>query len=132
MILSEKNANILMQDLHRAIDNYAESTVSMLVDIKDDDSLFYPPGSKLSTDEMEALRSISDTEHLESGLRKILVDNGAGIVFHLFNLIDGTVDPANDENSEWRELQLIDREQEEHREVVGDFLHDLFLSSFRR
>jgi len=119
-----------MQDLHRAIEKYAESTVSMLVDHKDDDRLFYPPGAKLSSDEIEAIRSFVGSEHLKTGLRKILADNGAGIVFHLFNLIDGTVDPANDDNGEWHELQLIDREQAESREVLGEFLHDLFLSSF--
>ncbi len=130
MELSEKNAKILMLDMHQDIEEYADATVKELLDSKQFDFLVYPPNCGLNPDEINALKGISANPHLRSGLRKIIADNSAGIIFNLFNLIDGTGHPKNDDKNEWKELKLVDEDWNENEKVVDDWLHDKFFASY--
>ena len=67
---------------------------------------------------------------MKSGLRKIIADNSAGILFNLFNIIDGTSHPKNDDENEWKELKLVDEDWDRKSTPVDDWLHDKFYASY--
>lgn len=130
MELSEKNAKILMLDLHQDIEEYADSTVEQVIDKKEFDFLTYPPNCSLTENEVNALKQIESNPDLKSGLRKIIADNSAGVLFNLFNLIEGTGHSKNDEKGDWTDIKLVDEDRDEKEEVVDDLLHDKFYASY--
>ncbi|WP_431127612.1 hypothetical protein [Flagellimonas flava] len=130
MELSERNAKILMLDIHQDIEEYANATVEQILDNKEFDFLPYPPNGGLTENEICALKKLENNPDLKSGLRKIIADNTAGVLFNLFNLIDGTGHPKNDDKNEWNDLKLVDEDWNENEEVVDDWLHDKFFASY--
>jgi hypothetical protein len=130
MELSEKNAKILMLEMHQDIEEYADQTVKEIFVKKEFDFLTYPPNCGLTDNEINELKKLADNSDLISGLRKIIADNSGGVLFNLFNLIDGTTNPKNDDNNEWTDLKLIDEEWDGKEEIVDDWLHDKFYATY--
>ena len=56
MELSEKNAMIMMLDIHQDIEEYADQTVTSILQKKEFDFLTYPPNCGLTENEEYALR----------------------------------------------------------------------------
>jgi len=129
MELSNNNAIALLLDLNQNIEEYAESSVKAIVEDKNFDYLTYPPNCGFSELEKIELNKLQNNEHLKNALRKVLADNGAGIIFNLFNIIDGTVDPK-EMNSEWTGVKLVDEEIQEDIEPFLETLHDSFFESY--
>lgn len=130
MELSEKNAMILMIDIHQDIEEFADYSVTKLLDDKQMDFIVYPPNCELSNAEIKALNELGNDPDLKSGLKKIMANNSAEVLFSLFNIIDGTGHPKNDDRNEWKDLKLVDEEWDEARKPVDDWLHDKFFDTY--
>ena len=127
MELSKTNALALLLDLNQDIDEYSETTVKNIIEVKNFDFLSYPPNHGLTDLEKQELIKLENNEHLKNALRKIIADTSAGIIFNLLNLLDGTSSPKN-MYGEWTGVKLIDEEQSENVELFDDTLHDSFFS----
>jgi len=126
MTLSDDNQKALMLTIHQKVEEYADSVADSLNkgDIED---LTYPPNCGLTGEELNALQKLKDDPTLKSALRKVLADNSAGVVFDIFNLVDGTADP--DENlGNWTEIALVDKSEELDDPI--EMLHDNFYSTY--
>ena len=128
MELSNKNAIALLLDINQDIEEYAEATVKNIIDDKNFE-LIYPPNNGLSDFEKAELNKLSNNEHLKNALRKVLADNTAGVIFNMFNLIDGTGSPKLHYDN-WTGVQLIDEEPDEDKEPFADTLHDCFFETY--
>lgn len=129
MELSNNNAKILLLDTHQDIEEFADSLVTNILDKKDFSFLTYPPNCGLTELEIEELKKLGNNEHLKNGLRKVIADNSAGIIFNMLNLFDGTGFPKNSDDN-WTGLKLIDEEPNENSEPVDDWLHDKFYETY--
>ena len=129
MELSNKNALALLIDLNQDIEEYAEATVKNIIEDKNFDFLTYPPNNVLTDLEKQELNKLDNNEHLKNGLRKIIADNGAGIIFNMLNLFDGTSSPKHMYN-EWTGIKLIDEERNESEPQFQDTLHDSFIETY--
>ncbi|GGH27571.1 hypothetical protein FAZ19_19085 [Sphingobacterium alkalisoli] len=129
MELSNNNAKILLLDTHQDIEEFADTLVTNILDKKDFSFLTYPPNCGLTELEIEELKKLGNNEHLKNGLRKVIADNSAGIIFNMFNLFDGTGFPKNSDD-DWTGLKLIDEEPNENSESVDDWLHDKFYETY--
>lgn len=129
MPLSTNNAKVLLLELNKKIEEYAEETVKNIIEDKKLDFLVYPPNGGLTDAEQAEIVRLSHNENFKNALRKILADNAAGVVFNLLNLLDGTIAPENDDD-EWTGIKLVDEEEDEDREVFGDTLHDALFEAY--
>jgi len=124
MELSEHNLNTLMLFLQQKIEESAEYISDQLEKGNNTDFITYPPNGGLTEKENLSLQKLKNDPDLKSALRKILADNSAGVLFELFNLIDGTTEP--DENlGEWTEISFVDKMDEiaENAEMLHDELY---------
>ncbi len=129
MSLSEKNVKILMLHLHQKIQEYANYAVSKIIEDKAFDIIDYPPGDQFSDSEIKALKELKNDIHLKSGLTKLIADNSAAVLFDLFNILDGTVEPYSDDE-EWSGLKLVNVEPEVNEIEFTAMLHDDFFSTY--
>ena len=118
----------LLLDTHQDIEEYADSTVTNILDKKEFDFLTYPPNCGFNEQEIIELKKLNTNEHLKSALRKVIADNSAGVIFAMLNLFDGTGFPKND-NGDWTGIKLVDNEPNEGEEV-DDWLHDKFYETY--
>jgi len=129
MKLSNHNAIALLVDLNQDIEEYAEATVKNIIEDKNYDSLIYPPNSGFTDTEKAELAKLGNNEHLKNALRKLIADNTAGVIFNMFNLMDGTGGPKY-YHKEWTGVKLIDEEEETKAEPFNDTLHDAFYEAY--
>ena len=127
MSLSNTNVNTLLLDIHQDIEEYADFLVTSILDKRDFNFLTYPPNCGLTEPEIEELKKLESNEHLKNALRKVIADNSAGIVFNIFNVLDGTADPKNQDGN-WKGLKIIDEESES--EPSDEMLHDKFYETY--
>jgi hypothetical protein len=129
MQLSNNNANSLLIDTHRAIEEYADFLVTKILDEKNFNFLTYPPNNGLTELEKGELQKLKNNLALKSALRKLIADNSAGVIFNLLNLLDGTTSPK-DNSDHWTGVRLIDEEPNENLNPVDDMLHDKFYDTY--
>jgi hypothetical protein len=128
MELSNKNALALLIDLNQDIEEYAEATIKSIIEDKNFD-LIYPPNNGLTDLEKQELEKLDNNKDLKNGLRKIIANNSAGIIFNMLNLFDGTSSPKYMHN-EWTGVKLIDEHPIETEAVFQDTLHDCFFETY--
>lgn len=85
------------------------------------DFLTYPSNGGLTEVESASLEKLRKDPILKSALRKIIADSAAGVLFELFNLIDGTIDPE-EHLGEWSSISLVDTT--EAITAPAEMLHD--------
>ncbi|WP_162550056.1 hypothetical protein [Hymenobacter nivis] len=123
MQLSEINRHTFLVAINQSIEEYAAYHADSLLQ---GESIVpvYPPNGGFTAEETEALQLLQNNPAMHSALRKVLADCAAGVVFDLFNHIDGTTDPKQ---GGWSPVMLVDepKNDEEYRE----FLHDEFFST---
>ena len=129
MKLSNPNTIALLLDLNQDIEEYAEATVKNIIEDKNFDFLTYPPNNGLTDLEKAELNKLDNNEHLKNGLRKVIADNSAGIIFNMLNLLDGTGSPKLHYDN-WTGVKLIDEEQNADTETFNDTLHDSFFETY--
>ncbi|MBO9681473.1 MAG: hypothetical protein J7502_02165 [Flavisolibacter sp.] len=129
MKLSKKNAIALLLDVNQDIEEYSEATVKHIIEEKNFDFLTYPPNNGLTELEQLEVKKLYNNEHLKNALRKILANNTAGVIFNMFNLIDGTTDPKIHGES-WTGVKLVDQEDQDDDEEFMDTLHDCFFETY--
>ena len=112
MQLSNHNALALLIDVNQQIEAYAAGTVRNIIDERNFDSLAYPPNGGFTEQEKQELNKLSNNEQLKNALRKLLADTSAGVIFHMFNLLDGTGSPDY-MYDEWTGVQLVDEDDDE-------------------
>lgn len=120
-MIDEEKRGALFYDIHKAIEESAESVVSQLQDL----SLSYPPGVELSKDEEEALSGLRLSQQAKSGLKKIVTDACAYPLFHFFSLLDGVTGPEIDSNDEWFGATIAEKPEEDE-----PMLHDELYESY--
>ena len=113
---------ILLKEIHEIINEITDEKVKSFGE-KVIPDLHYPPGAFFETEEKELLEKLLAIPNIGYGLKKILNDVQARIVFHLFAIIDGVGDPVDDD---WSEVILVDRMKAD-QEL---FLHDEFYSTY--
>jgi hypothetical protein len=127
MTLSDHNNKTLMLALHQKIEEHADYIAKKLHDSDLSDLLTYPPGSEMTKDELLSLKALSNDKNIKSGIKKILADNAAGIIFELLNYIDGTSDP--DKNlGKWSEVSFVDKSDDIN--PPHEMLHDNFFETY--
>ena len=89
----------------------------------------YPPNGGLTDEEASELKRLDNNVHLKNALRKVLVDNTAGVIFNLLNLLDGTCIPSLDDGS-WTGVRLADEGSDTHGEPFIGELHDSFFEAY--
>ncbi len=68
---------------------------------------------------------------MKNGLRKIIANNSAGIIFNMLNLLDGTeLSKTSCSYNEWTGIKLVDEEPNKNREEFLDTLHDCFFETY--
>ena len=124
MKLSEANRRTFLVAANQSVEIHATAYADDLLRGQNIE-LNYPPNGGFTAQETQALKLLEGNEALHSALRKVLADCAAGVVFDLFNHIDGTTDPNQ---GEWAGVMLVDKpgDDEEHRE----FLHDDFFDAY--
>ncbi|WP_035557449.1 hypothetical protein [Hymenobacter sp. IS2118] len=123
MQLSEENQRTLLIAANQAVEEYASYSANSLfkgagVEIA------YPPNGGFTPEEAEALKLLQGNAVVRSALRKVLADCAAGVVFDLFNMIDGTTEPKQ---GGWSQVMLGDKPAD--WEDQG-FLHDEFFAAY--
>lgn len=126
MKLSPHNQETLLIYIQQKIERYADDIASKIENGVSEDFLDYPPNGELSTVEIESLAKLKGDPVLKSALRKILASNSAGVLFELFNVIDGTADPDED-LGKWSGVALVDM-TEDFEETY--FLHEEFYDKY--
>ena len=124
MQLSEVNRRTFLVAANQSVEEYATAYADDLLRGQSIEPT-YPPNGGFTSAEAEALKLLQGNKVLHSAVRKLLADCAAGVVFDLFNHIDGTTDPKQ---GEWTGVMLVDkpRDDEEYRE----FLHDDFFGTY--
>lgn len=127
MNLSEENRTTLLTQLHKTIEETANSLANDLNEGRTEELIGYPPNGGLTEAEKSSLERLKNDETLRDALRKILASNSASVLFELFNIIDGTSDP-DPELGEWSEVLLVDQPEDFDEHV--EFLHDNFFETY--
>ena len=128
MELSNNNAIALLLDINQDVEEYADATIKRVIEEKNFE-LIYPPNNGLTAEEAAEVAKLENNEHLKNGLRKIIANNTAGVVFNLLNLFDGTSAPKLHYNS-WTGVKLVDEEPDGSLEPFYDTLHDAFFETY--
>ena len=113
--------DVLFKEIHKSIDESAESVVSQLQDV----ALAYPPGVELTPEETTALLNLQLSEAAKSGLRKLLVDACSYPLFHFFSLLDAVADPETEVNGVWLGATIAEKPEEDE-----PMLHDELFESY--
>ena len=118
----EKNVRDgLFREIHRAIDESVESTVSDIGKVE----ISYPPGTELTSDEVDALSSLKLSCSAKSGLRKIIADACCYPLFHFLSLLDGVADLYVDNGDVWCGATITEKTEEDEL-----MLHDELYESY--
>ena len=126
-MLSENNKKILLNQLHKNIQTDAVRYLEAIRNKTLKKYIHYPPGTKLSTSEIDSLnRALINNSTLESALGKLLKGAIGSAFFDFFNYVDGTGDPGN---PAWKGVLLIDKTKEFE---FDSRLHDEFFETVDR
>ncbi len=117
-----------MLTIHQKIEEYADYITDKLNRGEIESILTYPPSTKFTERETQALLKLGKDQELKNALRKIFADNSAGVIFALMNYLDGTADP-NEKLGEWTEVAFVDKTDD--IELPDEMLHDSFYSTYR-
>jgi hypothetical protein len=111
----------VFKEIHKAIDESAESFVSSLKNPK----LSYPPDVELSANETDALSTL-DFSKPGSALRKVVADACSYPVFQFFSLMDAVADPETDLGESWLGATLEEKTDDEDEPMLHDELFDSY------
>lgn len=115
----------LLVAVHQSIEESADSLAEKIAK-GDSPTITYPPNGGLSADERDALKTLTGGPSVQTGLRKLIADAAASVVFDLFNYVDGTADPPGEDY--WGTFHIGTMTKEEARAQV--FLHDAFYETY--
>ena len=127
MILSEKNRQTLLIELHRLIAEQSIKMISTIMEHPDDDRSIYPPDTSLNEDELQALCDLNDNQELRSALNKVFKDYVAKVLFRFLNIIDQTKIP-HPKSGEWTPVTIADLPEGYSQRL--EYLHDHFLETY--
>jgi hypothetical protein len=123
--LSEQNRRTLLTTLHRDIHQHARDSARAALQGKLE-YFTYPPNVAFSTEEATALSKLREVSGIQPALEKVIADAAASVLFHFFNYVDGTGDPAV-KNSEWTGVSLVDLDP---TKAEDPFLHETFFDFY--
>jgi hypothetical protein len=121
----------LLVELHRAIDEAADAALDVIESRGIE--LVYPPGVKLTAEEIAALAELRVSPAARSALGKVLRNEAAGPLFELFTLVDGVSDPRGWPGPEtWLGVVLTPRVADGSDEDEGrpEMWHDQLFESY--
>jgi hypothetical protein len=125
-MMSDKQRNALLIELHKAIEESATRTADALRPGQIGDlfhpsfggsALGYPPNSGVTDAEREAVDGIAASPEAVSALRKIVANAIADAFHEFFALIDAVADPA-DYDDFWPPIELREAEDSEDLHVL--------------
>lgn len=120
--ISDKDLGTLLVELHAQIVQSAISTVAAL----NDPQISYPPNGSLTSDERNALASLSLSIAGASALRKLLADSTTSAIFNWFCVIDAVADPLRNHEEPWLGVRFGNMEDDNG----SSMLHDMFYSTW--
>ncbi|WP_103072341.1 hypothetical protein [Aquimarina sediminis] len=121
MKLSKHNIKTFLLSANQKIEENADFISDKLYKGDEMDFITYPPNCGFTEEENRSLEKLKNDPNLKSALRKILADNSAGVLFDLFNIIDGTSEP-DESFGKWTEICFVDKTDELAEDL--DFFHD--------
>lgn len=127
MKASEDNIETLMISLHKKIEEYSDYLTTQINNGNAVEHVTYPPNNGFTKAEIDSLKLLASNPTLKSALRKLTADNIAGVLFDLFNYIDGTGDPEK-ELGKWTELSFVDKTDKIEQPI--EMLHDKFYETY--
>lgn len=98
--MNTEETKAILAEIHKAIDEAAESVVSNL-EKKGSPDLTYPPSSVLTEEERNALASLTIDEVTRTALKKLVRDACSYPTFHMLSLLDGVTEPYVVEVENW-------------------------------
>ena len=117
--ISDKALDILLVELHTQIVQSAISTIATL----DDPQISYPPNGSLTSDERNALASLSLSATGASALTKLLADSTASAIFNWFCVIDAVADPSINHEEPWLGACFGNMEDDNNSSMLHDMLY---------
>jgi len=127
MQLSEENIKTLLINVHKSIEESANSTANDLYEGRVNNLINYPPNGGLTLEESNALNVLKGNAVLKSALRKVFASTTSDVFFSFFNIVDGTADP-DPGTGDWTEVVLVDKPEDLEEDLP--FLHDEFYSTY--
>lgn len=127
MNISKESIKTLLVQLHKSIEDSANSTANQLNNGQVDWLINYPPNGGLTESEKSSLDILKNNTNLRNALRKVLASNSASVLFELFSIIDGVSDP-DPNTGKWSEIMFVDKPDDfdEHRAFLHDQLYETY------
>jgi hypothetical protein len=122
MKLEERQA--FFREIHSIISRESRRAAQQLADGRY--ALTYPPNDQFTADEFEALLAMGRAQPaLPRALQKAIADASAMALFDMFNLIDGTGDPAG-YDGDWGTFDIIpvDEDIPHYHDELFESWHD--------
>jgi len=127
MQLSSENKTTLLVNLHKSIEEAANTTANNIFHARYKQLINYPPNGGLTEKEIIAIENLKGNEDIKSALRKLFASTTSDVLFDFFNIIDGTSDP-DPGTGKWSEVMIVDKPEDQDEDV--EFLHDEFYESY--
>jgi hypothetical protein len=127
MPLSEENRKTLLINLHKWIEESANTSANHIFHGRFNQLINYPPNGGLTKEEVKVLVELNGKDNLKSALRKIFASTTADVFFEFLNVVDGTSDPDLG-TGEWYQVSIVDKSDDNDKDM--EFLHDDFYGSY--
>jgi hypothetical protein len=125
--LSKENIHLLLLEINKQINDYSQYTAFSIENDEVSAELMYPPGTKLTQEELSELKKLRDNSTLYSALKKLFADSNANIAFGILSLIDGVSDPSK---GTWKNDGITLVDWNENIEDPTEMLHDELLAKY--
>ena len=111
MKVSTDNLDILFLQFHKSIEETADNVAKTLIKHSSAELISYPPNGGLTDAEIESLSSISTDDNMKRGLRKVIANSCARVIFDMLACIDGVREPDLDADK-WKGIKFVDDSDE--------------------
>jgi hypothetical protein len=125
--LSNENVDLLLLEINKQINDYSQFNANSINNNEVSAELMYPPGTKLTQEELTELKKLRDNSTLSSALKKLFADSNANIAFSILSLIDGVSDPSK---GTWKNDGITLVDWNENIEDPTEMLHDELLTKY--
>ena len=126
MKLSDNNLKTILIHIHKRIEETADNSVEQLIQ-NNFGTISYPPNGGLTEKEIEGLKKLKIDDDARSGLRKVIADSSAFIIFDFLSIVDRVAEPEINTTS-WTGIKIVD-ESEDIKET-DDMLHDSLYETY--
>lgn len=125
-MLTPEQMNVIFHYIHSTIAEISEKTARRIP--PDSSEILYPPNINLTVEEIVALNNLMLNESARSGLRKLISEACATVMFRFFELADGVADPPKWSSGTWIGFSFCKKSADDSKQMM---FHDWFYESYR-